>query len=295
MSRSIHAKAKDPRDVLRIVIAAVLAVTFLTVGVVLVAKSRGKSPDASDPAPTLPAVDISTTTATTTTTVTATTTTTSTAAATEAEATQAPAQQTTVGTTSAAQNGYFSHSLFIGDSRTEGLRLYGGVKDADFFSKTSMSIYSLPKDQLEVTGMGKKTIAQVLDAKKYQTIYIMLGINEVGSNKNTTVSRYRTFIDEVRQKQPDATVVVCANLHVSKAKSDASEKSGSSITNKNIDTLNGMLAELADGDKVRYLDVNPQFDDANGALDASRTGDGVHMKAKYYPQWMAWIAEQKIG
>lgn len=295
MSRSIHAKAKDPRDVLRIVIAAVLAVTFLTVGVVLVAKSRGKSPDASDPTPTLPAVDISTTTATTTTTVTTTTTTTSTAAATEAEATQATTQQTTAGTTSAAQNGYFSHSLFIGDSRTEGLRLYGGVKDADFFSKTSMSIYSLPKDQLEVTGMGKKTIAQVLDAKKYQTIYIMLGINEVGSNKNTTVSRYRTFIDEVRQKQPDATVVVCANLHVSKAKSDASVKSGSSITNKNIDTLNGMLAELADGDKIRYLDVNPQFDDANGALDASRTGDGVHMKAKYYPQWMAWIAEQKIG
>lgn len=295
MSRSIHAKAKDPRDVLRIVIAAVLAVTFLTIGVVLVAKSRGKSPDASDPAPTLPAVDISTTTATTTTTVTTTTATTSTAAATEAEATQAPAQQTTAGTTSAAQNGYFSHSLFIGDSRTEGLRLYGGVKDADFFSKTSMSIYSLPKDQLEVTGMGKKTIAQVLDAKKYQTIYIMLGINEVGSNKTTTVSRYRTFIDEVRQKQPDATVVVCANLHVSKAKSDASEKSGSSITNKNIDALNGMLAELADGDKIRYLDVNPQFDDANGALDASRTGDGVHMKAKYYPQWMAWIAEQKIG
>ena len=295
MSRSIHAKAKDPRDVLRIVIAAVLAVTFLTVGVILVAKSRGKSPDASDPAPTLPAVDISTTTATTTTTVTTTTTTTSTAAATEAEATQAPAQQPTAGTTSAAQNGYFSHSLFIGDSRTEGLRLYGGVKDADFFSKTSMSIYSLPKDRLEVTGMGKKTIAQVLDAKKYQTIYIMLGINEVGSNKNTTVSRYRTFIDEVRQKQPDATVVVCANLHVSKAKSDASVKSGSSITNKNIDTLNGMLAELADGDKIRYLDVNPQFDDANGALEASRTGDGVHMKAKYYPQWMAWIAEQKIG
>lgn len=289
MSRSIHAKAKDPRDVLRIVIAAVLAVTFLTVGVILVAKSRGKSPDASDPAPTLPAVDIPTTTSTaaaTTTTTTATTTTATTAAAT---------QQPTAGTTSAAQNGYFSHSLFIGDSRTEGLRLYGGVKDADFFSKTSMSIYSLPKDRLEVTGMGKKTIAQVLDAKKYQTIYIMLGINEVGSNKNTTVNRYRTFIDEVRQKQPDATVVVCANLHVSKAKSDASVKSGSSITNKNIDTLNGMLAELADGDKIRYLDVNPQFDDANGALDASRTGDGVHMKAKYYPQWMAWIAEQKIG
>lgn len=289
MSRSIHAKAKDPRDVLRIVIAAVLAVTFLTVGVILVAKSRGKSPDASDPAPTLPAVDIPTTTSTaaaTTTTTTATTTTATTAAAT---------QQPTAGTTSAAQNGYFSHSLFIGDSRTEGLRLYGGVKDADFFSKTSMSIYSLPKDRLEVTGMGKKTIAQVLDAKKYQTIYIMLGINEVGSNKNTTVNRYRTFIDEVRQKQPDATVVVCANLHVSKAKSDASVKSGSSITNNNIDTLNGMLAELADGDKIRYLDVNPQFDDANGALDASRTGDGVHMKAKYYPQWMAWIAEQKIG
>lgn len=294
MSRSIHAKAKDPRDVLRIVIAAVLAVAFLTVGVVLVAKSRGKSPDASDPAPTLPAADISTTTATTTTAA-VTTTTTSTAAATETEATQAPAQQTTAGTTSAAQNGYFSHSLFIGDSRTEGLRLYGGVKDADFFSKTSMSIYSLPKDQLEVTGMGKKTIAQVLDAKKYQTIYIMLGINEVGSNKNTTVSRYRTFIDEVRQKQPDATVVVCANLHVSKAKSDASVKSGSSITNKNIDALNGMLAELADGDKVRYLNVNTQFDDANGALEASCTGDGVHMYAKYYPKWMAWIAEQKIG
>ena len=51
---------------------------------------------------------------------------------------------------------------------------------------------------------------------------------------------------------------------------------------------------MADNSKLYYLDVNGQFDDANGALQEELTSDGVHVLAKYYTDWCTWLCQNTV-
>ena len=43
--------------------------------------------------------------------------------------------------------------------------------------------------------------------------------------------------------------------------------------------------------QVFYIDCNPVFDDSTGALTPEYSGDGVHVKAAYYPMWRDYLFE----
>lgn len=179
-------------------------------------------------------------------------------------------------------------ALFIGDSRTVGLMEYAGIKEADFFCSTGMSVFSLQKNAVSVPGVGKVKLTKLLETKKYKKIYVMLGINELGYPFKSIVSKYGELISLIQKKQPDATIFIQANLHVSKKRSDSDK----TINNKKIDQLNAELAKLADQKTKFYLDVNPQFDDKNGALASDKSQDNAHLYAKYYAEWGQWIMKE---
>ena len=53
-----------------------------------------------------------------------------------------------------------------------------------------------------------------------------------------------------------------------------------------IDKINSNLAGLADGKKIRYLNINAQLADANGKLfDGMMNADGLHPALKGYQVW----------
>ncbi len=52
-----------------------------------------------------------------------------------------------------------------------------------------------------------------------------------------------------------------------------------------IQRLNAHLAQLADGKKIRFLDVNARLADANGQLFAGMTVDRLHPSLKGYQVW----------
>ena len=89
---------------------------------------------------------------------------------------------------------YFNDAAFIGDSRTVGLFEYGGIEErADFYAKISLTIYNVFTELLakdEETGK-KITAEEALTKKQYGKVYLMLGINELGTG--TT----ETFMEEV--------------------------------------------------------------------------------------------------
>lgn len=179
------------------------------------------------------------------------------------------------------------NALFIGDSRTIGLMEYSGLS-ADFFANTGMSVYNIYDKKVSVPNAGKFLFNELLSKKKYNTIYLMLGINELGYDINKTVSEYKKLVSYIKKEQPEAVIFIQKNLHVTKVKSD-SEKY---INNGRLNTLNAKIAEIADGKTVFCLDANILFDDANGALDASKTSDHVHLYAKYYLEWGKWITKE---
>ncbi len=179
-------------------------------------------------------------------------------------------------------------SLFIGDSRTVGLMEYAGLSDADFFCNVGMSVYNINKKPVSVPNIGKVTFTELISEKKYGKIYIMLGVNEIGYETKTTLSKYSELISLIMKNQPDATVFIEANLHVSKTRSDRDK----TVNNAAIDRLNAELKKLADGKTVFYLDANTVFDDGTGNLPSDKTEDGTHLYAKYYAEWGRWIIDQ---
>lgn len=204
------------------------------------------------------------------------------------DATDSSVQEENDTTISDIQPASMSKSLFIGDSRTVGIMEYAGLTEANFFCNVGMNVFDIKKYCISVPTVGKVTLDELLSNKKYDRVYVMLGINELGNSLQSIVNKYNELIEFIKVKQPDAVLFVQANLHVSKKRSDSDVY----INNKAINRLNLELSKLADNKNIYYIDANDLFDDKNGNLLADKTSDNVHLYAKYYVEWGKWICQE---
>ena len=177
---------------------------------------------------------------------------------------------------------YFDDALFIGDSHTDGFKDYAGLPNADYLCHNGLTVWSAVE---KAEFPGKQTLAQALSGKHYGKIYLMLGINELGTGTaESWAAQYKVLLDEVRELQPDAIIFLQAIFHTTQEKSDATF-----FKNSTIDARNAELQKLADNETVFYIDCNPVFDDSTGALTPEYSGDGVHVKAAYYSMWRDYL------
>lgn len=189
---------------------------------------------------------------------------------------------------------YFNDAVFIGDSRTVGLYEYAGMEDrADFFAKTSLTIYDVFTQKVakdEKTGR-KITVEEALAQKQYGKVYLMLGINELGTgNTSSFMRKYTEVVDRIRQLQPDAVIFVQGIMRVTGAKNE----SDPIFNNTNINEKNAEIAKLADGHDIFYIDVNEAVCDEDGNLNEEYTMDEIHLKAKYYELWKSFLLEHGV-
>ena len=190
----------------------------------------------------------------------------------------------------AAPDGYFHDALFIGDSRTVGMRDYSPIAGADYFASVGMSVYNIKKQSCPVKGRGNLNFQTAITGKQYGKVYIMLGINEIGYDRTTTLNNFKNILAEIQSAQPNALIYIESNLHVAAGRSDTDKL----INNANINTYNQQIAAFADGQTTFYLDVNTLFDDVNGNLRSECTHDNTHVLAKYYTQWNEWLMSNVI-
>lgn len=189
---------------------------------------------------------------------------------------------------------YFDDAAFIGDSRTVGLFEYGGLEErADFFAKISLTIYDVftePVAKDEETG-DKITVEEALRKKQYGKVYLMLGINELGTgNTEYFMNHYAAAVEKIRELQPDAIIFVEAIMRVTGEK-DANDPI---FNNANINEKNEAISLLADNRDVFYIDVNEAVGDGEGNLNSEYTIDEIHLKAKYYSVWKEFLLKHGI-
>ena len=175
--------------------------------------------------------------------------------------------------------------LFIGDSRTVGLSEYGDLGNADVFANSGMSVFNLLDSKPKKGAGSDKTLNQLLEGKNYKAVFLMLGINELGYGNQNILKQYRTVVSYIKEKQPEAVLILEANLHVTKTKSDRSPI----YNNENINVLNQGIKQIAAEENCPYIDVNVIFDDESGNLNETYTTDGSHVLGKYYALWTEWI------
>ena len=170
----------------------------------------------------------------------------------------------------------FDDTLFIGDSLTNGLELFGTLKNASYFCATSATAAgTLASPSLDAT----------LSARRYDAVYLLLGINEMGTDPAVYAARMGQLIDRVRSHQPQATVYLQTILPV------VPEKTWSErvFSVSNIQAANAALHTLATEKEVTLVDSYYAFANTEGRMPDGMTGDGVHLLAKNYAIWCDYL------
>ncbi len=182
---------------------------------------------------------------------------------------------------------WYSDVLFIGDSRTVGLRDYARSGNADYFCGVGMTVFTVRKSSTTASdrNFSDANLTQVLSSKTYGKVIISLGINECGYDTGSILSAYRELIATVRELQPGAKIILQNIITVTRNYAGGR----SYFQPDHINSINRKIANLADNATVFYIDCNPYFTDAEGYLYTDITGDGCHFYGKYYGEWAKWI------
>ena len=183
---------------------------------------------------------------------------------------------------------YFDDALFIGDSRTVGLRDYTDLSEhADFYCETSLTIQKILTENFP--GLG--TIEEALAGKAYGKIYIMLGINELGlGTTENFMEKYTEVVDFLCEKAPHARIFVQGIMRVTGKK----HHSDAIFNNNNINARNNAIATLADNEQIFYIDVNEVVCDEEGHLNTEYTYDQLHLLGMYNDLWKQFLMSHGV-
>lgn len=273
------------KKLLFLILAIVLVVASVIVSIVIICKSGSKRPNPEESENTTEQDTIEETTQSEQTQPEPDTTA---APNTEEEDTSAPDTPISLPANSDAhKSANFGNVLFIGDSRTVGLRDYADLGAADVFAENGLNIFRLFKDAVNVPGKGQITLENLLLSNQYDKIYVMLGINEIGYNLDKVIEKFGHVIDKLQNYQPNTTIYIQANLMIQKSRSDRD----SIYNNANMRYLNDHMAAFGDGIKRIFIDVNPLFGDGAGNLAPQYACDDFHLIGVYYTVWADWIWE----
>lgn len=213
--------------------------------------------------------------------------------ATEADTTPLTEPQPTDPYAGAVPDSWYENVLFIGDSRTVGLREYARSGNADYFCTVGMSVFNYESSTASDTNFEDQTLESLLGSKTYDKIFLSLGINECGYPTSNLMSAYADMVDMIRQLQPDAKIILQGIMVVSRSYANGQ----SYFTPEHIDGINDQIEAMADGSSIFYIDVNDSFADTDGYLNPSVSADGCHLYAANYADWAKLISVEvaKLG
>lgn len=189
---------------------------------------------------------------------------------------------------------YFADAVFIGDSRTDGFRLYSGLTQGEYLVKTGLSVFKVEKDQVKVEGK-KMTVPEALERKSYGKVYVCLGLNELGMyDDQGYYDHYAALIDHIRAAQPQATVYIQLLIPVNEQK--CGEKGVADyINNQQIGVYNDLLRQLAQDKRVFLVDpAQAIVDPATGQPPYDLVADGIHFQKEPYRQWLDYLKRHTV-
>ena len=190
---------------------------------------------------------------------------------------------------------FFDKSVFLGDSRTEGLELFSGLKHGDFYWARGMTVFRADSEDYRVCEVdGKKyNLVEILALKQYENVYIMLGVNELGYPAESYESGLGKLMDKIIELQPNAVVY----LQVMPPLNDAmcrQNKLASYINNANLSKFNQAIIRVAADKQVVLLNTAQAYAGADGQLPAELANDGCHFAYEGYVRWANYLRTHVI-
>ena len=171
---------------------------------------------------------------------------------------------------------------FLGDSIT---RRWGATDYPEFLAHWKKTFFGWNAANFGWGGDGTQHMLWrirngELDGIRPKVIVILAGTNNIGKGEKPeraadAAEGVAALVETCRARVPDATLVVMAIF----------PRNDSPASNALIAEANRRIARLADGKKVRFLDINDQLADKDGQLLEGVAVDRLHLSLKGYEIW----------
>lgn len=115
---------------------------------------------------------------------------------------------------------------------------------------------------------------------KPKVVVLLAGTNNIGKGEKPeraaeAAEGVEALVAHIRAHAPDATIIVTAIF----------PRNDSPASNALIAETNARIAKLADGSRIRFLNINERLADENGELREGVTVDKLHLSLKGYEIW----------
>lgn len=165
-----------------------------------------------------------------------------------------------------------NESMFLGDSITESISFYDFLDESRVVGIKGLSIYN-----------AKNYLNSIVKSEP-QYLFILLGSNDLegGMGSKDFKKHYKNLIEIIKSKSPNTNIYVQSILPVKKSVED---KQPNFSVNR-VNSFNEALIELAEEEKIKYLDISTILDSSNKDLYEP---DGIHFKYNFYELWTNFI------
>lgn len=191
------------------------------------------------------------------------------------------------------EDSYFADAVFLGDSRTDGLRLYSGLKEGTFLCLTGATVESVfTKKAWKLEDGTEAALLDALALEECSKIYLMLGVNELGW-AGTDIFRDQStkLLQRLQADHPETEIFIQSILPVSAAQ-DAQK---SYVNNERIGDYNQVWRELAEELDIPYLEVAEVLTGEDGCLPKDLTYDGVHLNPRGCKVWLEYLRTHTLA
>ena len=173
---------------------------------------------------------------------------------------------------------------FIGDSRTQAFLMYTGLKEVRDYTNIGLMVDTAIMKKFITNGKGERiTILEDLKNRDIDTIYIMLGVNELGwVYSSIFIDKYEELIDKIREEKPNCEIIVQSIIPVTKKKSDSDKI----YNNTRITEYNTLIKEMTSRKNVKFIDLTSALTNADGNLPEEASLDGIHLNKQYCLKWL---------
>ncbi|MBS0202047.1 MAG: GDSL family lipase [Planctomycetes bacterium] len=166
--------------------------------------------------------------------------------------------------------------IFIGDSITQGWEGAGKAVWAESYAKRNAVNLGIGGDRTQHV-LWRLDNGNI-DGIKPKLAVIMIGTNNSGSNTSEQIAEGITVIvKKLRDKLPETRILLLGIFPRGTDDNDAKRKVNAGA--------NAIVAKLADGKMIEYLDIGPKFLDDKGVLSREVMPDLLHLNTASYKTW----------
>jgi lysophospholipase L1-like esterase len=173
--------------------------------------------------------------------------------------------------------------LFLGDSITDFWRNRGSNVWNECYAPRRAADFGISGDRTQHV-LWRMEHGE-LDGIHPRVVVLMIGTNNTGKEKNSgtirntvpeTIAGVQAVVMALRAKLPDTRILLLAIF----PRGTLEDPQRAEVA-----LINTVIARLDDGKMVRYLDIDPQFLEADGTLSRNLMPDLLHPNERGYEIW----------